>query len=128
MRSTPLFCALLFSAFTAACLPAQQGNAAPSATGLVTQSIDDALRTKLPGNIHPLARREFDQGEAPADLPLSRMLMILKRSPQQEAALQRLLEDQQDIRSYAYHQWLTPQQFGERFGSAAADIDASLSG
>jgi hypothetical protein len=124
MRSTPLFCALLFSAFTAACLPAQQGNEASSATGRIIQPIDDALRTKLPGNIHPLARREFDQGEAPADLPLSRMLMILKRSPQQEAALQRLLEDQQDIHSNAYHQWLTPQQFGERFGPAAADIDA----
>jgi hypothetical protein len=78
----------------------------------------------LPGNVHPLARPEFDQGEAPAYLPLGRMLLVLKRSPQQEAALQRLLEDQQDIHSNVYHQWLTPQQFGERFGPADTDIDA----
>jgi hypothetical protein len=78
----------------------------------------------LPGNVHPLARPEFDQGEAPADLHLGRMLLVLKRSPQQEAALQRLLEDQQNIHSNVYHQWLTPQQFGERFGPADTDIDA----
>lgn len=124
MRSTSLICTLLFATYATAYLSAQQGNAAQSAPIRVTQFVDNARRMTLTGNVHPLARRKFDQGEAPADLPLDRMLMILRRSPQQEAALQRLLEDQQDMHSSNYHQWLTPQQFGERYGPAAADIDA----
>jgi subtilase family serine protease len=85
--------------------------------------VDDSARVTLPHNVHPLARPEFDHGEASADLAMGRMLMVLKRSPEQEAALQQLLEHQQDMDSPSYHQWLTPQQFGERFGPASADID-----
>ena len=119
-----LFCVLLISTFAILDLPAQQGNPAPPAPSLVIASVDDGVRTTLSGNVHPLAQRAFDQGEAHSDLSLDRMLIVLKRSPQQEAALQRLLEDQQDIHSTAYHQWLTPQQFGERFGPSNADIGA----
>ena len=120
-----MYCAFLFATCASVDLSAQQSSAAPSASRrLVTQFVDDSRRTSLLGNVHPLARREFDRGEAPSDLPLSRMVMILKRSSEQQATLDRLIEDQQDVHSPAYHQWLTPQQFGERFGPAAADIDA----
>src|SRR5271157_4610559 len=50
---------------------------------LVTQAVDNSIRTVLPGNVHPLARAAFDQGEAPADLMLHRMMLVLKRSGQQ---------------------------------------------
>lgn len=103
-------------------LPAQQ--AAPV---LVTQAVDDAVRTRLPGNVHPLARSEFDRGEAPADLPLKRMLLVLKRSPQQETALRTLLEDQQDTGSANYHRWLTPEEFGRRFGPSDQDVQVVTS-
>ena len=53
---------------------------------------------------------------------MDRMLLVLKRSPDQEAELTRLLDDQQDKNSPRYHQWLTPEQFGERFGVADADL------
>ncbi|MDP9051936.1 MAG: Ig-like domain repeat protein [Acidobacteriota bacterium] len=105
-------------------LSAQQTVAIPSAPRLVTQSVDEVARMTLRGNVHPLARPEFDQGEAPADLPLGRMLLVLNRSTEQEAALSRLIEDQQDIHSPNYHRWLTPQQFGERFGPAPSDIES----
>jgi hypothetical protein len=124
MRCLVFLCALLFITCANVDIPAQQRNIPQSASSLIVQPVDDALRTTLSGNVHPLARPEFDQGEAPADLTLGRMLMILKRSPQQEADLERLLEDQQDIHSPPYHQWLTPQQFGERFAPVASDIDA----
>ena len=74
--------------------------------------------------MHPLARAEFDEGEAPADLAMSRILLVLKRSAAQEAALEQLLEEQQDARSNAYHHWLTPEQFGAQFGPSTADLDA----
>src|ERR1035441_9915796 len=124
MRRLSFLCAVALVTCTSAVIPAQQRNLSQSASSLITQPVDDTLRAMLPGNVHPMARQGFDRGEAPADLFLGRMLMILKRSPQQEAALQQLLQDQQDIHSGAYHQWLTPEQFGERFGPAASNVNA----
>jgi hypothetical protein len=90
----------------------------------VLHAVDNAVRITLPGNIHPLARPEFDQGEAPANLPMNRMLLVLKRSPEQESALLTLLDSQQDKRSPNYHKWLTPKEFGTRFGPSDSDIAA----
>ncbi len=123
MRCPFVFCALIFVTCTAFDLPAQPSQAAEPALSLIAQPVDDSVRTTLTGNVHPMARREFDKGEAPADLALGRMLIILKRSPQQEKALEQLLEDQQDVHSPAYHHWLTPEQLGERFGPAAIDVN-----
>jgi hypothetical protein len=57
-------------------------------------------------------------------MPLHRLLLVLQRSPQQEAALRKLLDDQQTKASPNYHMWLTPEQFGEQFGPAPSDIQA----
>lgn len=88
----------------------------------ITGPVDPSSVTVLKGNVHPLARPEFDRGPAPASLQLNRMLLVLKRSPKQEAALDSLLDEQQDKSSPNYHQWLTPQQFGQQFGPADQDI------
>jgi subtilase family serine protease len=48
----------------------------------------------------------------------------LRRSREQEAALRKLLDEQQPKASPNYHMWLTPEQFGEQFGPGAADIQA----
>src|SRR5258708_6538014 len=50
------------------------------------------------------------------------MLLVLKRSPDQETALVKLLDDQQDKSSPDFHKWLTPEQFGQQFGPADSDI------
>ena len=93
----------------------------------VVQAVDENQVTVLEGNTHPLARPEFDRGPAPPDLPMQRMLLVLKRSPEQEAALQQLLDAQQDRSSPQYHAWLTPDQFGQQFGPADQDIQAVVS-
>ncbi|MFY9905458.1 MAG: protease pro-enzyme activation domain-containing protein, partial [Terriglobales bacterium] len=97
---------------------------AQQAPVLVTQPIDNSVRTVLTGNVHPLARAQYDQGEAPSDLVLHRMMLVLKRSPQQESALEHLIENQQNKKSPSYHQWLTPSEFGIEFGPADSDIAA----
>lgn len=93
----------------------------------ITQPIDESNLTTLKGNTHPLARPEFDQGPAPANLPLNRMLLVLTRSPEQEAALDALLDQQQDKASPNYHAWLTPEQFGQQFGPSDQDIQTVTS-
>jgi hypothetical protein len=90
----------------------------------VTQTVDLENLVTLRGNTHPLARPEFDQGAAPDSQPMERMLLVLQRSPEQESALRKLLDQQQIKSSPNYHMWLTPEQFGEQFGPADADIQA----
>ena len=106
------------------CVPAlgQESAQATAAIPLITQPVDESNLTTLKGNTYPLARPEFDLGSAPASQPMSRMLLVLKRSDDQEAALRKLLDDQQDRASPNYHKWLTPQQFGRQFGPADIDM------
>ena len=89
---------------------------------LITQPVDEGQLTVLKGNTHRLARPAFDLGTAPATLPMQRMLLVLKRSPQQEAALRKLLDEQQSKGSPNYHKWLTPTQFGQQFGPSDSDM------
>lgn len=53
---------------------------------------------------------------------MQRMLLVLKRSPEQESVLRKLLDDQQDKTSPNYHKWLTPEQFGKQFGPSDSDL------
>lgn len=89
----------------------------------VTQAIDEAETVRLKGNVHPLARPEFDQGPVDDATPMSRMLLVLQRSPEQQAALQELMQGQLSKNSPNFHEWLTPQQFGQQFGLADADME-----
>jgi subtilase family serine protease len=95
-----------------------------TARPLITQAVDEGQVTGLKGNTHRLARPEFDLGTAPATLPMERMLLVLKRSPEQQLALRKLLDDQQDKHSPEYHKWLTPEEFGQKFGPTDADMQA----
>ena len=90
----------------------------------VTQPVDLENVVTLQGNTHPLARPEFDQGAAPDSLPLQRILLVLQRSAEQERTLRELLDKQQIKSSPNYHMWLVPEQFGQQFGPAEADIQA----
>ncbi|HEX3587048.1 MAG TPA: protease pro-enzyme activation domain-containing protein [Candidatus Angelobacter sp.] len=86
------------------------------------RTINDADRVILHGNTHPLARAEFDRGSANASMPMNRMVLLLSVRPDAQAALQQLLADQQDPKSPDFHKWLTPSEFGLRFGPTDQDI------
>lgn len=93
-----------------------------TATPRITAAVDNSKLVVLSGTVHPLARQQNDRGLAPADLPMAHMLLVLQRSPQQEAALESLISAQQDRNSSSYHKWLTPAEFGAEFGPADQDI------
>ena len=104
---------------------AQQANQVATAQSpLITQPVDESQWTTLRGNTHPLARPQFDLGAASADLALHRMLLVLKRSPGQEAVLRKLLDDQQDKNSPNYHKWLKTGEFYHRFGPSEGEKKA----
>jgi hypothetical protein len=84
--------------------------------------IQEAQVVTLTGNVHPLARGEFDLGAVSAETPLAWMVLELEPSAAQQAELDSLLEAQHDAGSPLYHQWLTPAEYGSRFGAGAEDL------
>ncbi|MFZ1939386.1 MAG: protease pro-enzyme activation domain-containing protein [Terracidiphilus sp.] len=84
--------------------------------------IDESRVVTLDGNVHPLARAEFDEGAVNAGLLLNRMMLVLKPSGAQQTELDTLVRLQQDPSSPEYHQWLTPAGFGARFGAGEQDL------
>jgi subtilase family serine protease len=117
-RLGPLCVMLTLCAFS----PAQTGPASR-----ITQPMNDAVRVTLKGNVHPLAQAHFDLGTVPDSFPASRMVLLLKRSPEREAALQQFLQDAHRPGSPTFHKWLKPDQLGERYGLTDSEI-ATVSG
>lgn len=124
-----LIAAIVFAVTVSVPLQGQDAAQTTAATPrpLITQTIDESRLTTLKGNTHPLARAEFDLGTAPASLPMDRMLLVLRRSADQETALRKLLDHQQDKASPDYHKWLTPEQYGAQFGPTDGDLQAITS-
>jgi Pro-kumamolisin, activation domain len=91
---------------------------------LVNQGIDETKHATLSGNTRPEATPEHDRGKVPDDYRLEHMLLQLKRSPEQEQALQQYLEELHTKGSPNFQRWLTAQEFGERFGVSTVDIES----
>ncbi len=97
----------------------------PSARAVVQNriagSVNSGARTPLTGTIAGRAKRATDLGVAPAGTRLG-MSLRFSMTAAQEADLTQLLADQLNPASASYHQWLTPEQFGARFGLSSADL------
>jgi subtilase family serine protease len=92
-----------------------------SAPPVLGAQIGQAQAVPLPGNVRKDLTPQIDLGQTEDSRPM-RLSLVLKRSPEQQADLDALLAAQQQPGSPMYHQWLTPEQFGERFGAAQADV------
>ena len=90
----------------------------------ITQAVTDSSAVRLGNTTHHLAIPANEAGRVAPGFPMERILLPLKSSPQQQAALDRLLAEQQDPGSPHYHQWLRPEDYGQRFGPAQEDLDA----
>jgi len=88
----------------------------------VLQSIDDAKLVRLTGNTHPLARQEDEVGRVDPGLPMEHMLLVLQRSPEQDAALDRFMAEEYNPDSGNFHRWLTAREFGQKYGPSDADL------
>ena len=84
--------------------------------GAADRVIDDSDAVVLPGNVHPLPVLEFDTGPAPSSLPMDRDDPRSEAKRRQTGRADRLLAALQDPTSSDFHQWLTPEEFGNRFG------------
>ncbi len=90
----------------------------------VTRQIDENEKVVLVRGIHPRALAGVDQGKVADEYVLHGIVLEFGRTAQQQAELVQLLAVQQDRTSPEYHHWLTPEQFGDRFGATTADTTA----
>ena len=94
---------------------------------LMSSEIDEQQLVRLEGNRRPEAIQANDAGVVADDFPMRHLNLQLRRSPEQQAALDNLTADLQDPHSLNFHRWLSARAFGERFGLAPQDI-AMVSG
>ncbi|WP_058186013.1 protease pro-enzyme activation domain-containing protein [Terracidiphilus gabretensis] len=84
--------------------------------------VDEFDTVTLKGNTHPLARAEFDRGAVARGTRLERMVLVLAPSAAQQEELDALVQAQHEPSSSLYRQWLTPQEYGQRFGAPESDV------
>jgi trimeric autotransporter adhesin len=107
---------------TAATLMLWGVGAGAQALPQITQRVSDSNLTTLQNNLHPLAKAIYDKGAVPDSTPTGRLLLILKRPVAQENALHQFLSGVQIKGNPNYHKWLTPAQFGQKYGLADSDL------
>jgi subtilase family serine protease len=88
----------------------------------ITRAIDERETVVLQGNVRPQLRVATDQGRMDGGRMLRGVSLVFKRSPEQDAALQKLLDEQQDQSSPNYHKWVTPEEYADRFGLSQDDL------
>src|ERR1700693_970782 len=93
----------------------------------ITTRIDDTRRVVLHGGFYPKAQPQYDQGPVDPSLKIAYITLMLKPSASQQSTLEQLVDEQQDHSSPNYHRWLTPEQFGDRFGLSSSDYAAVVS-
>jgi subtilase family serine protease len=81
-----------------------------------------AETVRIAGSVPPAAQPERDRGAADANAMLERITFPLRRRSGADGELAQLLEQQQDPASPNYHRWLTPEEFGARFGLSDGEI------
>lgn len=88
----------------------------------ITAPIDHSARVALPQSHLSLLSHAQDLGPLDESQALTRIVLLLKQSPAQRQALAAFLLSQQTKSSTSYHAWLTPEEFGRRFGPSPDDL------
>jgi hypothetical protein len=89
----------------------------------IQNDINNSEVVPLKGGQARAGQGELDAGRMPQNTKLNGINIVFNRSEKQQAELEKLLAAQQDPASPQYHRWLTPEEFGARFGMAQTDIE-----
>ena len=90
-------------------------------------AVNVGSRVPVQGNVSGRVKLATDLGVAPQGTKLESLSLRFNLTPAQQADLTQLLAAQQNPSSPSYHQWLTPEQYGARFGLSSGDM-AKVSG
>ena len=92
---------------------------AQAASNRIHHRIDPNSTVTIKGHVHPAAIPRNDVGPADPSLPMEYVTILMKPGP----GLEHFLAEQKSPGSPNYHRWLTPEQYGERFGLSDSDMN-----
>src|SRR5215471_13618898 len=84
-------------------------------------------KVALREDVHGLARPGTDIGRVDGNRLIQGMSLAFRPSPEQQQDLDRFIAELADRTSPNYHKYLTPKQFGERFGLSENDSQKGVS-
>jgi subtilase family serine protease len=121
--------ALAASAIATTATPGPNGQPVPTITATIDSAhvttggdVNDAERLTVPGNIRPEVATARDLGRVPDDFKLEGMQILLKRSPEREAALKIIMDGQTDKGSPYYHKWIDAAEMEAKYGPDKHDV------
>ena len=105
--------------------PSSHARAADSLFGQprITGTIDETKLFEIKNNVVRAFNAANDRGAVSDSLPLEHLQLLLQRSPEQERAVENFINSLHDPNSPQFQNFLSAQQFADRFGIAASDID-----
>jgi subtilase family serine protease len=113
-----LGCALALTVTLSAGAAGQGSSRQPS----ITKKIDETRMTRLVGNVRPEANSQNDRGAVGDSMQLQHLQLLLQRPADSEAALDAFMDRQQTPGNPDYHNYLTAEQLGAKYGPSSADI------
>ncbi len=88
----------------------------------IINPVSDTDTVTVTGTKPAFVQTQYDSGRVDPSQPMQRILLLLKPSDDQKAALKKVLNDQQDPASPGHGHWLAPQDYATQFGPADADL------
>jgi hypothetical protein len=88
----------------------------------ITQPVDNASRVSLHGNISFYAVSQSDLGAVGDSVPTGTLYLLLGRSSSEQRQLDQNVLSLSTPGSATYRKWITPAEFGNRFGANGDDI------
>jgi len=96
--------------------------AAQAGRPLIQERVDPHRVVRLRGNTRGEANAVNDLGAVSDNFPIEHVLLLLKRSTQEERDVEQFIADLHNPQSPLFHQWLSANEFGVRFGAAESDL------
>src|SRR5271166_3660610 len=90
----------LFAVFLMA--TASLNSSAQAPRNLIIQQVNETQLVTLTGHMHPAARPENDQGLVDDSMSMDHVIMMLKRTPEQQQALTAIIDQLHNPNSPAY--------------------------
>lgn len=90
--------------------------------GKSKRHVDDNDTVSTHGNVPPQGEARDDRGPSDRNLKFEKMILLLQPRANSRDSIAQLVSQLNDPKSPNYHQWLTPTQFGKRFGITDDDL------
>ena len=87
----------------------------------IVAEVKNEQRVVVEGTTPAFVAVSAETGRLPGGQSLGRMILQLTATDQQEQAAEKLVSDLHDPSSPSFHKWLTPSEFGQKFGVAEQD-------